>query len=422
MSTRHTTGPNANPQGSSIDPTYTLPPCTIEDVDRALFNLFDKDLALFYKTKSNTKPVPVIFATGERFAILRRKKPLRDKAGSIILPLISIMRSGIEQTPGKGGATNQTSNITIKKKLSPEDPSYQRLLNKEGLQHQDDRADSSHFNLAANGGTGANPGTVATRRPTTIPSSDVRSGKLIGTNKLGNNFYEIYIIPPPKYFTATYEVTFWTQYTQQMNSLLMNMMTSYHSLGANGFRIESDKGYYFVAYVDPALNSGNNFDDFSDNERIVKYSFNVQVQGYVVNPTYPGSPTAVRKYISAPQISFDMTQVSAIPHGMTVGGIRSGDPNDYILQNLNTADDPAVSRAVAKKGIIQGEKFYDTTGLGGASSGQSPLTVSRIYSDPVTGTRKKQKLHIKMRNQRKGETVYREQITYDLGQLIIEPT
>ena len=67
------------------------------------------------------KRVPVIFATGERFAVLRRKKPLRDKAGALILPLVSIMRTDINQKPDGGMGPGQGGPSIIKKKLSKDD-------------------------------------------------------------------------------------------------------------------------------------------------------------------------------------------------------------------------------------------------------------------------------------------------------------
>ena len=76
-------------EGNNIPDDLTVPSCTIEDVDRALFNLFNDDLPLIYQQKNETKKIPVIFATGERFAVLRRKRPLRDNQGALILPLIS---------------------------------------------------------------------------------------------------------------------------------------------------------------------------------------------------------------------------------------------------------------------------------------------------------------------------------------------
>ena len=424
MSTNKTSGPNANPKYSS-ESDFQIPSCTIEDVDRAVFNLFEKDIGMFYLQQNDTLKIPVIFATGERFAVLRRKQPLRDKAGALILPLVSIMRTGVEQNLPRGAGTNQAGDITIKKKLSSQDPSYQRIVNKERLEYEDDRATKSHYlnNVAGPGaaeGMGTEPGTIATRTPAVEKSLAFREGKLI-SDKLGNNIYEIYTIPAPKYFNSTYEITFWAQYTQQMNHMITAVMSSYHSQSQRTFRIESDKGYYFVAYVASSFSSGNNFDDFTDSERIIRYSFNLDVTGYIVNPKYPGSTSTIRKYISAPKISFDMTQVNSVPNTKVFGGTASGDPNDYILQGLSDTDDPAVSSIVGGKGVVEAGDYYQETMVGGEDSGRSPLTVSRKFIDPATGEEVKQELKIKMRNQRKGETVYREQITHDLGNLIIEP-
>ena len=423
MSTKQQTGVNRMPMGADIDPDFNVPECTIEDVDRAVFNLFEKDITLQYSLKKEMKKIPVIFATGERFAVLRRKKPLRDKAGATILPLISINRTGVNQNVDRGMATNQSTELTIKKRLSPKDPTYQRLLNKEGLENQDNRAAGGHYikNVGGAEGGGAMPGTVARRSSEGIMSLTLRQGKLIGNAPFGNNFYEIYTMPAPKYYTAEYEVTIWAQYTQQMNDIIMSIMNSYHSNGTRSFRVESDKGYWFVAYLDAALSSGNNFDDFSDDERIIRYSFNMTVPGYIVNPKYPGSKTGIRRYVSAPQITFDMTQVASQPVQKPVEGIPSGDPIDYVLDDLRTLDDPEYSKLVAKKGVVADQTFYKTTNVGGTESGRSPVAVTAVISDPLTGKEVRKELEIKMRNQRQGETVYREQTTRDLGKLNIEP-
>ncbi len=82
-------------EGTDVPTDIEIPSCTIEDVDRSVFNLFDKQLPFQANNKDGTKKIPVIFATGERFAVLRRKEPLRDKGGALILPLISIMIPGM---------------------------------------------------------------------------------------------------------------------------------------------------------------------------------------------------------------------------------------------------------------------------------------------------------------------------------------
>ncbi len=425
MSTYYQTGNGYLPFGSSVGEEIEVPDCSVEDVDRALFNFFNKDLDLYYKENNkNSKRVPVIFATGERFAVLRRKKPLRDKSSALILPLISISRTGVNQSISRGMGTNQVGDITIKKKLSAKDPAYQRFMNKENLINQDDRAHPSHYipnvDRNASDGDGTEPGKIAKRRSNIQSSPDFRSGKLI-SKKAANNIYEIYTIRSPKYFTATYDITIWTQYMQQMNDILSCIMSSYHSQGVRSVRVESEKGYYFVAYFGESIASEANFDDFSDDERIVKYSMSVEVTGYIINPKFPGSKSIVTKYISAPQISFDMIEVNAMPKQIDMRGIASGNPDDYILQDLTTIDEPLPAGAIGNNSLTNDPPYYKNTNVGGTESGPDPLTVERKYIDPYTGQTVKQELKIKSRNQRSGETVYKEQITYDLGEIVLTP-
>ena len=122
MSTRedkkksHPGAVNLGLEGNSYPTDIELPPCTIEDVDRSLFTLLNEQLPFQYEQKGTQKRVPVIFATGERYAVLRRKEPLRDKSGALILPLVSVMRKSITQNPTMGAGTNQTVEHTIKTK------------------------------------------------------------------------------------------------------------------------------------------------------------------------------------------------------------------------------------------------------------------------------------------------------------------
>ena len=65
--------------GDNVPENFEFPSIGIEDIDRSVFNLFDKVLQIETTSKGKSRQVPVIFATGERFALTRRKKPLRDK-------------------------------------------------------------------------------------------------------------------------------------------------------------------------------------------------------------------------------------------------------------------------------------------------------------------------------------------------------
>ena len=60
--------------GNNIPEDFHLPSCGLEDIDKAFFDLFDQQLNFNIENKSKTLAVPVVFATGERFAIVKRRK------------------------------------------------------------------------------------------------------------------------------------------------------------------------------------------------------------------------------------------------------------------------------------------------------------------------------------------------------------
>jgi len=398
-------------EGNDTPGDIEIPPCTVEDVDRSVFNLFDKQLP--FQAKSNSegiKRIPVIFATGERFAVLRRKEPLRDKTGAIILPLISIMRSGINQDPDNGISGGQTSPIVIKRRLSKDNPIYKRLINENRLKNQDENADASH-NLTPVGG-GAIPGTIGTRRTPPHQSQESRSGNLLKP-QLSNNIYETLTIPPVKYYTATYNITFWSQYTQEMNNMLMTIMSLYQNNHRRTFKLETDKGYWFVGYASSELNPENNTDDFKDQERLIRCSFEIKVNAYIIAPQYPGSPSYIRRYVSAPTIEFDTfsTIGKIIVNPQTV---QRNDPNVFVLEDLysETNDLPDTGDASSIVNSLNNHLDNGPATVGGYSNKASLSSVRTVVTDRniFTGEERENILTIKTVNPRKGETVYREQL------------
>ncbi len=426
MSTRNFKNDNSS---GNIPEDFSLPSCSIEDVDRALFELFDKQLDFNYEHKTGTKRAPVIFATGERFAVLRRKKPLRDRSGALILPLISIMRKSVSQGPTMGAGTAQNGQMTIKKKLSEDDPQYQRLLNKNNFQNSDDlpsreaiidgKFDDSEVRPLKN----VKPGRIGSRRDNSSLNMANRRGKI--QSSLSKNIYEVITIPPPKYYTATYEVTFWAQYTIQMNNMITALMSLYQSFSQRTFQLETPKGYWFVGYVGADLTPGDNFDDFSNDERLIRYSFDVTVPAYIIAPDYPGAQNTLRRYISAPEISFDAVITDKDFISDPSVGIPSTNPDDYLLDDMRTTDEPLPGQSIGatssassdSRGIFNKRKDekiprqdVSNERVGGATGDDNRTKVVELDRDPFTGKIVKTRLQVKTRTNRKGETVLRESL------------
>ncbi len=72
-------------------------------------------------------------------------------------------------------------------------------------------------------------------------------------------------MPPPQFVTVSYEITVWAQYVQQMNDIVMAIMSNMQSYSQRTFRLETKKGLTtLLEYMDDSFSPGNNFDDFSD--------------------------------------------------------------------------------------------------------------------------------------------------------------
>ena len=382
----------------NVPDDFFIPASGIEETDRALFNLFNKTIPFQVKVDNKPKMVPVVFATGERFALTRRKSPIRDRNNALILPIISIRRTTLDHGPSQGGyktaiAYRNQQSYVIRKRLDPRDRDYQKIINKLRLKNQSNVAARSHFDSNdISPGNIAKVGKIASRRnDNNLSFLDDPSGDLL-KNKIGENIFEIITVPYPKFVAIDYEVVFWTQYMQHMNQMI-EMLFSFFSGQGHDFLIESEDGYQYVAFLKPSLTSADNLTDFSSDERIVRYTFNMTVPTYILAQQHEGLPQPFRKFISAPQIEFGYHQVST--EVKTVNGSPDGDRdlNKFILndvQNINVRGQTPTTRGQGS------ERLLDT------------------IVDPFTGEKSKRWVKIKTRNQRSGETVASSRIVVDL--------
>ena len=382
----------------AVPDDFHIPPSGIEETDRALFDLFDSRLAFQVKVKNQSTKVPVVFSTGERFALTRRERRIRDRNNALILPIISIHRTGIDTSPQQGGYGTPISyrdqqSYVVRKRLDPRDRDYQKIINKLGLKNQHNVADRANFARSdIFPGNVVKSGRLASRRNLkNLSLIDDPSGKLL-RNEIGNNIFEIITIPYPSFMTITYEVVFWTQYMQQMNQMIEILMSQFDGQDY-AFQIESKSGHKYVAYVKSPLNNQDNFADFSSDERIIKYSFTITIPTYLLAPDHPGQPSPFRKFYSAPQIEFGYIQSS------TQVITEDGSPEKVLDYNKFTLSE-------VENLNISG----DTPGM----RGQGDERLLEAIVDPFTGEKTTRYVRVLTRNQRSGETVASSRITVDL--------
>lgn len=359
-------------EGSS--PTdYTIPSCDIEDVDVAVYNLFDGEIGFRAQSimdgeetlMSLSKPF-VVLAGGERFAQVKRLRPPRDKSKQLILPAIAIRRKSITQTSEdltSRGMNQFTGDLVITRRLSPEDRDYQNLINKLALQN-------------------LNPGNAVSSRTQGQfgPNVDevTREGGLLDS-KLGDNIWEIITIPQPQFYTSTYEVTFWTTHSVHMNYLITALFSSQLPQGKM-FRLNTPKGYWFIATLSDEMSSSDNFEEFTEDKRIVRYSFQMTVKAFILAPNGSGMPVPVRRTLSAVDISFETV--------LATGKVLS--PQGPFIPTEKYAISDIEERAENTQTLTSDQK----------------LIVEKKVVDPLTGRTSVKKARILGSNQKQGETAY----------------
>lgn len=220
---------------------------TIETVDTAINQWLDKTVDAHVEYQNgDRKKVPVNFSTGERWAIGR--KAIRDANGVLILPLIAFRRTGIEPSPEMSALGTETAKIQVAKVVS------------------------GKTNVLMNLDAARRPSLRAPEKPIV---------------------YEVTTIPFPDRSVITYDLVVQTQYLSQMNTVLekifheLDLHKSFvasiddvHRHAQSGVEFEDRKpfkGGYFVGFFDSALADGGNLEEFTDQERIIKFTTTFRV-------------------------------------------------------------------------------------------------------------------------------------------------
>jgi hypothetical protein len=400
-----------------------IPSVGIEDVDKALFALFNEEIPLLVGGDgTDLKRCPIVFFAGEKWALNKRLRALKDVTGALVLPLCTVIRTSVTQDPASDitgrGINQQTGEIVIHRRLDKSDRAYQGLINRLFLKHQ--------TNLAVSPGQ-QDVGQLTTMRDLGDLADDpiVRQGGLLIPDRT-NNVYETIVVPSPQFFTAQYDVTLWTQYTTHMNQLLESIIASQLPQG-NVWRIDSPKGYWFLAnVVDNAYTADTNTDDYSQTERLVRYKFVIKVPAYIMASKVPGAPVPIKRYVSSPSISFDVGAAA----GTYVEPAGEDDP-------FLGADDPTLPLNSDDQGLRPQRRDQrnrtdtrlmppnsltnpDDPALQALPRGTAPAQYQKVTGIDKSGKLVTRLLRIKATNKAQGETVLASDAT--LGGLSIVVT
>jgi len=269
---------------------------TIEHVDWALRDWLYYDVNPYVRSPNDEqKKVEIMFASGERWAAAHDNRAIRDKNGVLILPLISVRRTSMDRDRTRLALGTEESRFTIARRIDSKTNTVQNAISSRSLPNR---------------------------------------------NEKGKVAYEVTTIPFPDWFQTSYEIIIWTQYITQMNVIIekiidsLDMQNSFVMpvrLSRFSKEVEDDRpfddrksleGYYFVGFMETDLTDAGNFEEFTDQERIIKYTFNIQVPTYLqLDPD--GRKPAIQTETTAFDIKFFEEKVTFVDNQLELDVIFS---------------------------------------------------------------------------------------------------
>jgi len=359
------------------DPSYETvyaPACTLLDVDQSVKKLFNdsikfptKYLKGVNKITSLNKPM-VKLAGGDRFALAKKVTPLKGQDGTLILPSISIRRTSINHsltTQNSRSINSATGEVVVKVSLDQEkDPFYQNLINKIGLKS----------------------------KPTSFPTSQrkqrkskdnlsIKQGSLLDP-KTNNNVFEYLVMPAPVFVDLTYEIVLWTEDINSMNILLQSIMAAKLPLD-NGFVLTTDAGYWFCSYLGDDISMEDNFDDYSENEKIVKTKLTLTVKAFLLSSNDETNMYPIKKYTTAVSFDFEIKNSpikTFLKKDINTIGIKQTQ-DKFILSDLNELNDQ-------KDKTLEENLYFEKTVRNGLTN-KNEL----IFAEVLTNKESKEKVY-----------------------------
>lgn len=225
--------------GQRENPGVSFPDSTIETADRALL-LWAR--GALKGDNENLQSLRVLFATGERWALMKQDQVFVTQDGVPILPLVAIVRNSI--VAGKE-VQRKSYNAT-------------------------DRIRLAHREEVSIGG------------------------------KRGVRYLEI---APPIPFEVSYTLEFWTRTPIELNEVLMQFLESLRDRHNLEVRVvDPVTGWSFDVRFEGSFSIGENIDDFTGAQRIVRSSVEATLWGRHLR----GETARIRSINSFTSLSFDI--------------------------------------------------------------------------------------------------------------------
>ena len=254
----------------------------IEDIDRAIVK-WVKDLQLQTTTNEGYTPTPVLWQAPERAYQIKNQKELRDDAGALKLPLISVERTGITKDPTRKGAFQAHLFSDKKNGRAGRWTIAKRIVTDK----------TRNFAVATSTRGASETGGTKQRYYPGISGSLGRPNKKIVIQSLS--------IPIPVYVNVDYKIVLKTEYQQQMNSLIAPFIARTGQINAFVMR---NNGHLYEGFIDQGFTHTNNVNNLAEDVRMFSSEITIKVLGYLIGEGENDDRPIVRLDENVVEISF----------------------------------------------------------------------------------------------------------------------
>ena len=217
--------------GKDFTKNYAI---TLKDVDTSVMNHVKNVMRPYVLEAGEQINIPVMYGNEERWVAVRKRNVLRDKNGSLILPLIMLKRTEVN----KNTTIQQSFKHDVKNEL------VQVIRNSNWS--KENRYD--------------------------------RFSVQYGTQPA----YDSIVTGPPDYVDISYEFVLWTNYIEQMNKLIESFVEQ------NDTYWGSNTDYKFLCNVESWSDAS---EMATDGERFIKTTFTALFKGYLLSEVVASSVT-----------------------------------------------------------------------------------------------------------------------------------
>ena len=234
--------------GNNFSENYSI---TLKDVDTAVLNHVKNVMKPRVKEANETLKIPVYYGNEERWKAVRKRGVLRDKNGSLVLPLIMLRRTEVSRNDLSGQSfphdiKKQHVDVVRSSRWSKENQ-YDRFSVQQGVQP----------------------------------------------------VFENVVTGMPNYSDVNYEFVLWTNFIEQMNPLVESFVDQSHTYWGDG----TDNK--FLCTIDSVSDAS---EMNQDGERFIKSTFSVTTKAYLLpeylNSVITNKVSNVKKFTTPSRVTF----------------------------------------------------------------------------------------------------------------------